>query len=42
MKKKLKSVKPKTSTFLMAESKEDLEEKISKLKEDFKNSNINN
>ena len=35
VKKKLKLVKPKTSTFLMAESKEDLEEKISKLKEDY-------
>ena len=35
VKKKKKIVKPKTSTFLMAESKEDLEEKISKLKEDY-------
>ena len=31
----MKLVKPKTSTFLMAESQEDLEEKISKLKEDY-------
>ena len=35
VKKKMKLVKPKTSTFLMAESQEDLEEKISKLKEDY-------
>ena len=35
VKKKIKLIKPKTSTFLMAESKEDLEEKISKLKEDY-------
>ena len=34
-KKKIKLVKPKTTTFLMVESKEDLEGKISKLKEDF-------
>ena len=35
VKKKLKLIKPKTNTFIMAESKEDLEEKISKLKEDY-------
>ena len=34
-KKNKKNIKPKTSTFLIAESKEDLEEKISKLKEDY-------
>ena len=39
IKKKIKLVKPKTSTFLMAESKEDLEEKISKLKEDYEKLN---
>ena len=35
VKKKIKLTKPKTSTFLLAQSKEDLEEKISKLKEDY-------
>ena len=34
-KKKMKLVKPKTTTFLMVESKEDLQGKISKLKEDY-------
>ena len=35
VKKNPKKIKPKTSTFLLVESKSDLEEKISKLKEDF-------
>ena len=38
-KKKMKLVKPKTSTFLIAETKEDLEGKISKLKEDYEKLN---
>ena len=38
-KKKMKLVKPKTSTFLIAKTKEDLEGKISKLKEDYEKLN---
>ena len=38
-KKKMKLVKPKTSTFLIGESKEELESKISKLKEDYEKLN---
>ena len=38
-KKKMKLIKPKTSTFLIGESKEDLESKISKLKEDYEKLN---
>ena len=34
-KKKLKLIKPKTNSFLMMETKEELEDKISKLKEDY-------